>query len=284
MSYKQRALRIQFAGESAGVIDLVGHRAEAIIGNDVGIGSPAILQLRVWGMRQQQMDAFGTGGLNALATREDMVTVFAGDVGSRLRQVYEGTIFAAVADYGAAPEVSFNVSAQSAFFHRVAPAAATGIQGSGDVVEMITAIASPLGYVVQSNGVTARLADQYLSGSAIDQIYTIADAARIGISIEGKVIALWQNGGARDGVEIDLRPETGMIGYPTFTPTGITCRAEYNPDMLIGRRVKLASMVPRTSGTWYTQSVRHELSTMMPGGPWWSTIQLSDASLYAAAN
>ena len=141
-----------------------------------------------------------------------------------------------------------------------------------------------LGYVVQSNGVTARLADQYLSGSAIDQIYTIADAARIGIAIEGKMIALWQNGGARDGVEIDLRPELGMIGYPTFTPTGITCRAEYNPDMLIGRRVKVTSMVPRTSGTWYTQSVRHELSTMMPGGPWWSTIQLSDASLYAAAN
>jgi len=284
MSYKQRALRIQFTGAAAGAVDLIGHRAEAIIENAGGQLSASMLQLRVWGMAQKQMDAFGTGGLNALATRGDMVTVFAGDAGSRLRQVFEGTIFAAVADYGAAPEVSFNASAQSGFVHRVAPAAASSTQGSGDVVEMITAIASPLGYVVQASGVTARLADQYLSGSAMDQIYAIADAARIGIAIEGKTIALWQNGGARDGVTVDLSPATGMIGYPTFTPTGITCRAEYNPDLLIGRRVKVTSMVPRTSGTWYTQSVRHELSTMMPGGPWWSTIQLSDASLYAAAN
>lgn len=282
MTYRQRALRIQFAGQSAGTVDLLGHRAEAIIEGAGGNQIASMLQLRVWGMRMSDMDAYSTSGLHALATRQDSVTVFAGDASSRLRQVFEGTIFAAVVDYGAAPEVSFNVSAQSAFIHRIAPAAATSWQGSGDVASMIKAIAEPLGYTVQDAGVTSKLADQYLSGSALDQIFTIADAARIGISVEGKTIAIWPGGSPRDGQVLDLSPASGLIGYPAFTPTGITVKAEFNPDVLIGRKVKVTSAVKKACGTWYTRSLRHELSTLMPGGPWWSTIQLSDSSLYAA--
>jgi len=282
VTYRQRALRIQFSGQSAGTVDLLGHRAEAIIEGAGGNQIASMLQLRVWGMKLSDMDAYSTSGMNALAVRGDSVTVFAGDTTSRLRQVFEGTIFAAVVDYGAAPEVSFNVSAQSGFIHRIQPAAATSTQGSGDVAAMIKAIAEPLGYTIQDAGVTAKLSDQYLSGSALDQIHTIADAARIGISIEGKTISIWPGGSPRDGQVLDLSPASGLIGYPAFTPTGIVVKAEFSPDVLIGRKVNVTSAVKKACGTWYTRSLRHELSTLMPGGPWWSTIQLSDSSLYAA--
>ena len=119
MTFKQRELGVQFIlrkgalddGQST-ILDMSGHRAEAIIDNPGGGLAIGMLHMRIFGMRLSDMNSFSTDGLNALAVRGDQVTVTAGDVGGRVQTVFEGTILSAYIDFGASPEVAFTVSAQ----------------------------------------------------------------------------------------------------------------------------------------------------------------------------
>ncbi len=228
------------------------------------------------------MNAFSTDGLNALAVRGDMVTVSAGDLGGKIPQVFEGTIFAAYIDFSASPEISFNVSASTGYIDKIKPSSPNSYKGAVNVADTIKALAEQLGYKVRNNGVTATLSSPYIDGSAMDQIMSLIDQSGIAWAIENNEIAIWPSEGYRDDKIVAIGPTTGMIGYPSFTPTGIMVRTEYNPEVGIGRKVQVSSVIPKACGTWCVQKVDHELSTMQPGGPWYSTLQLTTQGYYVA--
>lgn len=289
MTFKVRALKIRFAtktgeinGQQGGIVDLAGYRAEAIVTNPGGGLAVGQLQMRIFGMKLSDMNAFSTDGLNALAVRGDMVTVSAGDLGGKIQQVFEGTIFAAYIDFSASPEISFNVSATTGYIDKIKPTSPNSYKGSVNVADTIKALAEPLGYTVKNNGVTATLSNPYLSGSAMDQIMSLIDQSGIAWALENAELAIWPSEGYRDDRVVAVGPTTGMIGYPTFTSNGIQVRAEYNPEVGIGRRVQVSSVIPKACGTWCAAKVDHELSTLQPGGAWYTTLQLVNQGYYVS--
>jgi len=44
--------------------------------------------------------------------------------------------------------------------------------------------------------------------------------------------------------------------------------------MLIGRTINLTSIIPKANGKWVIFESTHELSTLTPDGPWFTTVKL----------
>lgn len=283
MALIEREIRVVLALASGGknsILSLSGHRVEAIIDNPGGLHAFDTVNLRIFGMKLADMNNFATNTLQALSIRGDSVTVLAGNVGGAIWQVFEGTILKAYTDFSASPDSSFNIFAQSGYRNRAQPIAPASYSGSVPVADAIKSITEGMGYTFVNNGVTARLSNQYAPGSAMQQIQRLTQAAGVAYSVSNKTVSIWPNGAARNDTPIILSAETGMIGYPAFTPAGIEVKAEFDVNLTYGAMIDLRSIVGNATGKWFCLAARHELAAQMPGGTWQSSLKLN-RSLYA---
>lgn len=300
MSFKKRALtvgfrlsidrttkqRASFLG-GGDQIDLTGYRAEVVIDNAGGNEiKGATMQLRIYGMRLADMNTLSTQGSMGmgLLVRSDNVYVNAGDEGGILRQIFSGTIVSAFIDFSP-PEVCLNVIAQSGFLQQIKPAAPNSYSGTVDAVKAIEGIAVTSGMAFENKKkITKMLDNQYLCGTAIDQMRKLADAAGICISFENDKVIVWPRDDVRDEVLVKVNKSSGMVGYPKMLPEGLELKIEYNPDVFVGREVDIDSTITSCNGRWYTARMTHELSTLTPGGPWFTHLKVSRWALLAPKN
>lgn len=280
MSFIQRAINVQFrlangtVNGQSDTLDLTNYRVEAVIDNPGGpVAGFSTLNLRVFGMGLSDMNAFA---YTVKSLRGDGVTVSAGNVGGNIRTVFDGTLMSGFIDTSAMPEVSFNVTGFAGGLAKVKPAAPNSYPGSVDVATAIGGLAQQAGFAFVNNGVTAKLRDQYVYGTLIDQITRLAEAAGIQMAVEVGLIAIWPNGAARDAQIVQVSPASGMVGYPVFDDFGITVKTEFDPSHAFGRRAAVTSSIPKASGTWNCYGVRHEISTFATNGPWFTTLKLGN--------
>jgi len=141
MSFKKRALTVRISlqrGEKfsngSDELALTGYRAEAVIEN-VGAESNAagVMNLRIYGMRLEDMLVLSTGGLKTDTVRNDFIILSAGNEGEVIRQIFAGSIINAFIDFNGAPDVAFNVMAASGWVDRIKPEAANSYKGQVDV-------------------------------------------------------------------------------------------------------------------------------------------------------
>lgn len=282
MTYKQRQINLQFSS-AQGTLSLDGLRCAALINNPGGYSAYGQLQLRVYGMTLEQMNQYSSTGTNMVAVQNQSVTVTAGDVGGTLTQVFKGTLIRSFIDFASAPDVCFTCAAVAGYYEKAKATAPNSYAGAQNAEDIIKAIATTAGFKFQNNGAHAVLQNQYISGSAVDQMQAVARAASFPLAIENGTVYIWPNDGARDDVVIDVSPQNGLVGYPTFWEAGFVIKTEFNPLIANGRTVKLTSSIPKANGKWPTQNVLHDLSTLTADGPWFTTARLSP-SLYVAAN
>jgi hypothetical protein len=266
-------------GAGGNIVTVSGLRCTAMVDNINGISNGA-LQLRVYGMLQEDMAKCVTLGRKYMLARRNLVTVVAGDDRSGMTQIFKGTIYKGAIDYSGMPEVALSISASSSYYEQIAPTAPNSYEGDTDVATVIAAIAKSIGFTFRNNGVTAQLANPYLPGTAIAQIKDIAQAAGIACAIENGEVDIWPNGGFRDDQTVLLSKETGLVGYPEYSEVGIDVRSLFSPTMKTGRKVTVKTDLPQGSGDWYCQVVRHDLSAQMPNGPWFTTAQLTGEGMY----
>ena len=283
MSFAQRQIDVAFSSGS-GTVNLQGLRCAAVIMNPGGFVAYGQLQLRIYGMSLDQMNAYSSTGVNMVAAQDIAITVSAGDVGGILYQVFQGTLIRSFIDFSGAPNVAFVCSAIAGYFQKATPAAPNSYPGTHNAEDIIAGLAASISFTFQNpNGAHAVLRDQYVAGSVIDQIQTVAQAAAIPVSIENNTVTIWPNTGVRDSVVIPVGPQTGMVGYPTYWEAGFIVKTEFNPQIMNGRTLELTSSIPKANGSWPTQNVTHELSTLTPDGPWFTTARLSP-SIYVPVN
>jgi hypothetical protein len=276
MTFAQRQINLQFS-DSNGTVDLDGLRCEAIIMSAGGYTAAAQLQLRVFGMTLDQMNEYSSDGANMVAVQNIGITVSAGNVGGAMQQVFAGTLIRSFPDFSGAPDVSFNCAAIAGFFYKAAPAAPNSYQGAMNAEDIIEQLATSIGFTfLNPNSAHAVLQNQYLSGSVIDQIQTVARAASFACSVEHNSIIIWPNDGTRDDVEIDVGPNSNppMVGYPAYWEQGFIVKSEFNPNIANGRTINVTSSIPRANGSWPIHTVTHELSSATPDGPWFTTTKL----------
>jgi len=284
MTYAVRQINLQFTSADGSTLDLEGLRCSAIITNPGGNSAFGQLQLRVYGMTLEQMNEYSSDGANMVAVQDQSVTVVAGDEGGILEQVFSGTLISSFIDLSSLPDVGFVCAAVAGYYNKAAPAAPNSYQGSQNAEDIIESLAGSIGYgFANDNGAHCVVQNQYLSGSVIDQMQQVARAASFPMAIENEIVTIWPNDGTRDDVVIDLSADNGLVGYPSYWEAGFTVKSEFNPIITVGRTINLTSDLPKANGQFPVQYVTHELSTLTPDGPWFTTSKLSP-SVYVSRN
>lgn len=273
-------------GESgANTVTLSGLRVSANIQN-AGGRSMGAADVRIWGMTLSKMNQLSTLGMVVTAQRKNVLTLSAYNEGEPPATFFKGTIYDAWADLNSQPDVAFVVSAKTALFEAVKQATPISIRGSADVANMLSGIASQMGFAFENSGVSAKLSNSYFAGSLRDQAQRIVKQAGIQWNAcEKGVLAIWPAGGSRTGSIPVVSAETGMIGYPSFTANGIMLKSIYNPSIGLGTRLSVRSSLqtvlsraenpanPATaSGEWVVYKLDHQLESLLPRGKWYSSI------------
>lgn len=229
--------------------------------------------LSIWGMRTTDMDALTSAWIDSTAIRDNIVQLFA-DVGNGFLPVFSGTITEAQPDYQKAPEVSFQILATVPYIKMIDIAEPSSYQGSLDINEFGQSVANELGMSFESSA-QATLTDQYLSGSVFDQLRDACSAAKVDFYFQGdKLVFAPLQKPLSDSPVVVLTPMTGLIGYPMFTRFGTVINALYDPVFQCGSAIEVQdSQVKGINGRWYPFAAEYDLSSNLPNGPWFATLQ-----------
>lgn len=293
MSFVKRNLKVTFAygtgptgqGAPDRIVELTNHRIvlTAVTSGGAGMGQ---LNLRIYGMTPTLMASLTTIGKLPGVFPRNIVTVYAED-----SKVWEGTITAAYADMMAMPEVAFVVTAAAGFIEALIPLTPSSYPNVSDVAVKMANLAKAAELDFENNGVSVMCRDSYYKGSAREQIEACAKEANINWVIDNTTLAIWPKGGhrANDGEIPIISPETGLVGYPSYTATGLICTILFNPSIKFGALVEVkssilqAASVAQYDGKWSVLVLTHELASELPNGPWFSQLQLVRPGVLAVA-
>lgn len=277
--FAQRIVNLKFTKDGYN-IDLTGLQVHAVIQSYLLMSQ---LELRVFGMTLGLMNNYTSAGIsNGVYSENIGISVSAGDQGSVPSLVFEGTLIRSFIEFNP-PAASLYCSATAQYQQSTKANAQYQKAGPQNAENIIQALAQQAGLGFQNNGAHAVLTNQYLAGSVIDQMTTVARAAKFPIKIENNTVYIWGNGGYRDQTVVTVSPSTGLVGYPSYWEAGFTVKTQFNPQIVMGRQIVVQSSLPQANGAWAAMMVTHELSTIEPGGPWFTTTQLSPPD-YVAAN
>ena len=261
-------------------------RASASIQHTGGVGMSQ-LDLSVYGMTQDLMNQLSTLGRPIYTTtNRNTVTVSAGDDVGGMAVAFTGNVLQAWADGAGAPKIAFRVTAQAGGFDQARPLQPTSFKGSADVATLVSSIATQLGRNLQNSGVTAQISNPYYTGSGRDQILAICRDANCECVFEGETgageqasatggatVAIWPKGASRVGTATVVSPDTGLVGYPSWTANGIVLTTLYNPTITYGAPLSVQSSIQNACGTWTVYKVGHELESETPDGKWFTHLE-----------
>lgn len=230
------------------------------------------LQLRVWGMKLPLINKLTKIGPIMSQRRNNRITVTAGDAGGAMSTVYEGTIDSAFGDFNRSPESVFNVIALSAALAAVKPIEPSSYPETVDAAEVMSDLAAKMGFVFENNGVSFTLNSPYFAGTALDQVKACARAANIYYTADRGKLAIWPKTGARGTDPVPINVDTDMVGYPAFSGDGISLTTLFNPNIELGGRVDVKSILPVACGIWNVYKMAIDIESEIPNGAWFTSV------------
>lgn len=273
----------KFAASGSDEITVSGLRTSVQIQNS-GAAAGSMAQVSVWGLNRSVMNQLSTLGMVINMVPRNVLTVTAGDDASGMSTVFVGTILQAWGDYSGSPDVPFRFECQAGAAEAVIPYPATSYDGSTEVSVILSAIAGRMGWGFENSGVNERLASPYFSGSAMQQVRTVAEQANINASLINNTLCIWPRYAAREQGSIPLLspPPVGqMVGYPSFTQQGILIKNIFDPRITFGGQVKVESSIllrdqldriQSEESLWNVYKMDLALEALLPGGQWMATI------------
>lgn len=282
MSFNKKRLRIvftlannaQFEGTNSNVLMLEGFRCRVRV-KSAGAAVAPSADIAVYGVKQSDMNALTMLAWRPLSIQPNFVRVQAND-GRGFVDVFAGDIVSAGPDYTQAPDVFLSVQAVTGYFLRLQPAAPSSYTGSVSVAEVVEDLALAMGLVPETNGVDIRIQSPYLPNTLGEQLRTFCEQAGVDLYLDGDVIAITPRGQPRQGQQVELNRQSGLILYPTIDVNGLQVQCLYNPGLRFGGQVHITSDVPKANGNWYIYSIEHDLQPEAPGGGWFSYLGLTD--------
>lgn len=232
------------------------------------------VSLKIYGMKQDDMNALTTLSFKPMAVVKNTIQVMAGD-SNGMQVAFQGDITGAWEIYSSPPNLYFHVEALSGYYHSIAVVTPKGYPGSVSAASLMSGLASQMNLAFEmdpSNPVTTQLSRPYLWGTPFQQAAAIAAAANIEFGIDDDVLYIANRGKERKGTAPLVSVDTGLKAYPTFDKKGIRFKTLYNPAILYGGLVVVKSAIPMACGTWRVHKLRHDLESETPGGIWESEV------------
>lgn len=202
-----------------------------------------------------------------------MVEVFAGDANG-MSLIFRGDIWQAVSDYQGGPNLPFHVVAKTGQRESALNVKPISVNNkSADFSSLWQQIAKKMGLQSEVNGIKIKIAYPYLPYSARDMALALAKHADVNWTIDRGVLAAWTRTGSRQGSTPLISPQTGMVGYPSWSAGGIKLRTLFNNELRIGGSVQVQSSIKPANGGWAIDKLEHNLQALTPNGEWFTTIE-----------
>lgn len=269
------------------ILILQGLRASVSIDN-AGGAMMGTLRAQIFGMTASDMNSLtnpqwnsttiGTSGSASFGFNS--IQVFAID-GAQETLVYNGDIINSWGVFSSMPEVYLYIEAQIGYAALVNPAKPLSIAAHTTVATVMQQIASAMGFQFENNGVNTPVArGAYWGNTLMEQARSLMQANKFWMyldSTQANTLAIAPANTARNVAAALISPQTGLIGYPIFSPVGVNFETLFNPAIVFGGPVNVQkSTILLANGTWIVVSMSHQLSSQSPGGPWRSTVQAVD--------
>jgi hypothetical protein len=243
--------------------------------------------VHIYGMRQSDMNAMTTIRWQPFAFPQgNTILVEAGD-DRGMTSVYYGDILNAWGNYSQSPDVFMEIEAQTMAYGRYAPHEPTSYSSPFDVAQALKKLALSMGLAFEDNGVNAKLPSDYYDGTGYDQAMKIGKAADIEVLIEGSagehVMYISPKGKPKKGIIPLISKNTGLIGYPNFSPVGIIFSTLFNPAIKLFGAVEIDPGIPTPKsellintgteckvqiGIWFVYKIVYVLESEIPRGSW----------------
>jgi hypothetical protein len=214
-------------------------------------------------------------------TRQNTVIIEAGDDISGMQQVFSGGITVAQADLNQQPDSVLNVVAHAGLIYALQPNATgtdvftgyTSYPASATIDTILSALAPQMNLSFENNGVDKTLDTPYFKGTIRDQVLAVIAAAGCEWNNgDGGVLAIWPRGGSRTKLTTTtiplISPETGLIGYPSYSNLGIMVKTIFNPSIVFGGQIKVKSSQIQANYVWNVYGLSYDLESETPGGAW----------------
>lgn len=236
----------------------------------------------VFGINKQVMDRLTVINYQNLSFMRNIVTIEATDDSGRYCVIFKGEIIVSQPHYQSAPDVPLEFEARAGVIGSLAPSVASSFPGSRKVSEIMESLAKDLGVAFENNGVESVLVDQSLSGTSMEKVYKVKDAANIQVwySPSENVLAIAPNGIPRKSEPVVVNASTGLVGWPIKRWEGIEFSSLFNSSIRHGCKIKMESSVPSCNGDWFIGSLYHSLSCNMPSGPWFTKCIANPVNLF----
>lgn len=226
----------------------------------------------IQGMLLEDMEQLTTLSFNPLFgyTSRNYINIYAGDDLNGFAEVFAGSITSAGAEFGdGQPGATFKIEGQIGFMGSVTPQSPGAVHGTQSVESFIQKQAAACGMDFENAGVTATIKDCIFNGSAIEQAQQAATRVGAELILDDNKMVLLPANGAREGQIVLLNRDSGLLGYPKITQSGVEVRAIFNPAFKFASCFKLETVVPKASSTWRIIKLVHKLSSNHPReGAW----------------
>ena len=236
-------------------------------GNDFGS-----MNLAIYGLSMSHMNALTVLPFGLTALGNNTVSLSAGDENG-LSVVFTGTVISAFADIHNMPEACFRVRATGAMYQKIAAAPAFSAAGTSDVATVMQQLAKAAGFQFENSGVDVKLQRVNLPGSYMQQIAALAQHAGIQWTVDNNTLAIYPAGQSRNIASSTISPTTGMVGYPTFSSSGIVVTTLFQPTIRFGSQINVQSSLTPASGPWFIYYLEYQLDANVPNGLWFVVIQ-----------
>lgn len=259
----------QFAdGNNTKIIEGLSTRVEV---QKNGLPDKPSAKVTLSGIAMADMEQMTFLAFRPLQKRKNKIIIEAGNQGEELSVVFKGDIESSFPEFSNAPDVTFEIEAITAGWSFQIADSPTSVNGEEDAAKLIEQFAKQAGFGFVNNGVSATVKNTTYNGSPVSKAKQVAAEINKELLIDDDTFTI-QDWGKPRGDAVLLNASSGLIGYPSFTSEGVTCKSFFNPKLRLGGQIKIESIVPKASGYWKITKLNHSLSAYNTSPEWVSNI------------
>ena len=243
---------------------------------DIAYGYGAIMptaQIRIYGLSLDKMTKLLRVRWNTMGALLNRVKIEAGEQGEKLANVFDGNITFAYPDFANAPDVALVIESMTAVLENMKPTRPSAYSEPVDVAQVVQDIVDDMGYQLENNGVSKIIGPWTLTDTNIAKLHKLACDCKFDLYIEGSLVAITPDGGARNIQVPVVTPSTGLIGYPVPDLRGVRFKCLHDPLIRFGGVIKIRdSIVDVCNGDWRIYGLQKSLEANQPNGNWFCEV------------
>lgn len=233
-------------------------------------------KVAIYGVPLDAMNKIARLWLEVLSpTNTDTLTIDVWD-GSNFVPFFAGVITWSAINAGGAPQVALEIEANSAMIAMNTVAAPYAQDEPVGLQAALQQILEPTGLVVEFSDSVPVLDIQraHLIGTPMDQAAALMNYfPELTWYINLQRFLVRPVNGPLGSDPVPINKTNGMIGYPTYSTSGVQLATIFNPRIRPGLALDIQTMFDFVNRTkWVAAVLQHNIEPNMPGGQWMTAI------------